>query len=360
MSARHPVRRPPRAGVALIVAFPALAGASTPSVEAQERPGGEAPASIPGQPYLGFTVSDSLGRGIQAYVSEDHGGRALPLVLYVQGSGAGSLFRRHESGRVGGAFGHSTVGDVFSGTARVLLVEKPGVSYLDDETPTSEARSEFREEHTLDRWTVALEGAITGACSRAEIACDEGVLVIGHSEGGVAAARLAARSPAITHVALLAGEGPTQLYSLIALAREGVFFTQHGDDAPARIAHLLREVREVLRDPDAADRMFFGHPFRRWSSFLSSSPLDELRSTDARVFIGQGTADRAVSPGSADVLFASLAAEGKDVCYARIEGADHNFRSSGGDGWMSVLETVRDWAVGAGAVGAGLLCTSTP
>lgn len=322
----------------------------------QEPVGIEARGPVPGQPYEGFVVVDSLQRGVQAYLSEHRSDIRLPLVVYVQGSGAGSLFRLRPSGQVAGAFGHATVRDVFSSDAYVLLVEKPGVAYLDGDTPVADAREEFRREHTLDRWVVALEAAMDQACVAEYVACETGVVVIGHSEGGVVAARLAARSSRVTHAALLSGEGPTQLYSLLALARAGEFFLHAGETGDERVRFLLREWERVLDDPTATDRFFFGHPYRRWASFLSASPMEELRGAGARIFLAQGTADRAVAPESAEVLFASLAAAGKDVCYLRAEGADHSFHTPGGDGWPAVLRAVREWVAGSDFGGAAIIC----
>ena len=41
-------------------------------------------------------------------------------------------------------------------------------------------------------------------------------LVIGHSEGGIVAAYVAAKLPKVTHVASLAGGGPTQLFDFVS------------------------------------------------------------------------------------------------------------------------------------------------
>jgi pimeloyl-ACP methyl ester carboxylesterase len=336
----------------------ALAAANV-NASAQVSPGNvPAPAVIPGQPYLSFSTMDSLGRTIVYYLSEPDGSESLPLVLYVQGSGARSHFVRRGDGQVAGGTGHSTVRDVFARAARVLIVDKPGTVYLDDPSGVEDASPAFHREHTLERWSEALRGAIRAACARDDVDCAAGLLVIGHSEGGVAAARVAATTPGVSHVAVLAGEGPPQLYSLLNLARSGEFFSRQGETAAARQAYVMEQWRQVLLEPDRADRFFFGHPFRRWSSFLSTSPADELRSINARVFIAQGTADRAVAPEAADMLFATLAARGRDACHSRIAGADHSFALPGTDGWKDVLTAVRDWFEGRTA--ESWLCSGIP
>jgi hypothetical protein len=64
-----------------------------------------APPVIPGQPYHSYQVLDTLGRTVQFYLSEAKPGRRLPLVVFVQGSGASSLFRDAGNGHVTGASG---------------------------------------------------------------------------------------------------------------------------------------------------------------------------------------------------------------------------------------------------------------
>jgi dipeptidyl aminopeptidase/acylaminoacyl peptidase len=70
------------------------------------------------------------------------------------------------------------------------------------------------------------------------------------------------------------------------------------------------------------------------------------------VFIAQGTADRALDPASADVLFASLAARGRDVCYSRVPEADHSFALPAANGWEGVLLQVRHWFADSATTGA--------
>jgi pimeloyl-ACP methyl ester carboxylesterase len=316
-----------------------------------------APAVVPGQPYVSAQATDSSGRTITYYLSEQTADAALPLVLYVQGSGAVSLFNSDSTGRVYGTMGHGTVHDVFADIARILVVEKPGVGYLDNPASAQSASIAFHQEHTLDRWTDALRSALGDGCMQRGVACERGVLVIGHSEGGIAAARLAGTSSAVTHAAVLAGEGPTQLFSLLRLAGSGDLFARHGDTPADREEYLIREWNKVLADPTRSDRFFFGHPYRRWSTFLQTSTAAELTRRSIPVFIGQGTADRAVDPESADVLFTMLAAGGRDVCYSRIEGADHSFAHAAGDDWSTILRQLRVWFIDEQRGTDRLLCS---
>lgn len=95
-----------------------------------------------------------------------------------------------------------------------------------------------------------------------------------------------------------------------------------------------------------ADKFFFGFAYRRWSTFLASSPIEELSKARARIYIAQGTADAAVDPASADTLYAHLVAKNKQVVYDRVEGANHSFRirdKPKTDGWQELFERIAVW-----------------
>lgn len=303
---------------------------------------------IPDQPYSKFTTRDRLGRQITFYLSEAAAAsrKPLPLVLFVEGSGCGSRFEER-AGRILSAGGHIVAADVFKDKARVLVVEKPGVKYL-DQPPRGDCRTaaEFNREHTLERWAEANEAAIR-AVRRFPSISQNKMLVVGHSEGGLVACRIARDSPSIvTHVASLAGGGASQLFDILSLARQGVFFDQVSPDPEARVQYVLNEWKSIEADPGSAEKFFFGFAYRRWSTFLASSPIEELSASRANIYIAQGTEDKAVEPVSADTLYAQLTAKNRSVTYDRVKGANHSFRIKEQptvDGWQELFERIAEW-----------------
>ncbi|MBX3321982.1 MAG: alpha/beta fold hydrolase [Phycisphaeraceae bacterium] len=303
-------------------------------------------------PYDGFTTTDAFGRTIRFYLSKPPGPDSLlPLIVCVQGSGSQSVFVEVEtpSGkRIGSGGPEAMMLGLARSRARILVVEKPGVEFLvQPSQPGSamESTEEFRREHTLDRWTEAIHAAINAASVLPGVDASR-VLAVGHSEGGQVVCHLAAKNASITHVATLAGGGPTQLFDLIELARSSGFGPPNAD-AEERVEWLLDGWRRVLGDPDAHDEFWLGHPHRRWSSFLATSPVEAMHKSKARVFIAQGTADQASHVSAAEVLYAELLSRGRDVTYLRIEGGDHGFRSpADADGWKSVHSNVLAWFLG--------------
>ncbi len=301
------------------------------------------------QPYHRFFTQDAFHRRIVFYLSDEpEGTEPLPLVVYVHGSGGQSHFAE-VNGRVEGRNGHSSIADAIKGRAHLLIVEKPGVNFLDapsDAGGAARASEEFRAEHTLDRWTEAVRAAVEAARKLAQIRAGS-ILVIGHSEGGIVAAKLAADHRWITHVAVLAGGGPSQLFDLLTLARQGEFFQHISEDPDKREDYVLEQWRAIQADPQNSEKLFFGHPYRRWSSFLKTSTLEQLRKTDAKIYAAQGTQDRAVAWESFEFLRSELLAHGKDVTFDPIAGADHSFAlSSSGptsDGWTALFQRILLW-----------------
>lgn len=327
---------------------PCLAAAR--GAASQAKPGRYRPSrnreDVPGQPYERFSTRDRFGREITFYLSKAGAGtNPLPLVVYIEGSGCGSRFEERD-GEIRPAGGHIVVAEAFKDRARVLVTEKPGVKYLSQPQGGCKEAAEFNREHTLERWAEAVEASLRAARKLPRVG-GGGTLVVGHSEGGLVACRVARDLPqAVTHVATLAGGGPSQLYDLIALARRGEFFDEVSADPEARVRYVLGRWQEIQADPSSADKFFFGFAFRRWATFLASSPMEELSRTRAKVYIAQGTADRAVDPTSADVLYAHLAAKNKQVLYDRVEGANHSFRIKERpkvDGWRELFDRIAEW-----------------
>jgi pimeloyl-ACP methyl ester carboxylesterase len=298
-------------------------------------------------PFDRYVITDALGRQITFYLSmTDRQPMPLPLVVFIQGSGCHSLFRR-SGDRVSGGY-QNVLGMVAQGRARVLAVEKPGVKYLDAPRrpgTAEDATDEFLREHTLSRWVQAISAAIRTARGLQGVDATR-ILVMGHSEGAIVAARVAARDAGITHVASLSGGGPTQLFDLVEVARAPRRPEESTAEREQRANQVLDEWARILADPESTTRSYQGHPYRRWSSFMQTSVLDALTHTDARVYLAHGTLDRTVPVAGVDVLRAELAARGRDVTAERIEGADHSLCKPGEsqpEGMRSAFRRVLDW-----------------
>jgi dienelactone hydrolase len=298
-------------------------------------------------PFSRYTTRDKFGRTITFYLSRAEASpHPLPLTVFIGGSGCISNFTK-KGDRIAGGIQNLLLQQV-QGRARVMVVEKPGVNYLDfpaDPGGATACSPTFLEEHTLPRWAEAVGAAIRAAHTLPDIARDK-TLVVGHSEGGLVAARVAAENSVITHVASLSGGGPTQLFDLVEIARsQGQ--DDHNQTPAQRVDSVYTTWSLIAADPMSTTKSFLGHPYRRWSTFLQDSVLAELQKTKARIYIAQGTEDTSVTVASFDILRAQLVAQGRDVTADRVEGGDHGYHlktdATPIDGLQAVMGKVATW-----------------
>ena len=141
------------------------------------------------------------------------------------------------------------------------------------------------------------------------------------------ACTVAVMNPFVTHVASVAGGGPTRLFSLIKFCRAGILYKDVSDDPNQRVQKLVSDWREVLSDPDSTSKFFLGHTHRAWTSFTGSPCVAALSRTTARLYLAQGTDDHSVTPEATDVAYAELLAHGRDCTLDWVAGADHGFVS---------------------------------
>lgn len=297
---------------------------------------------LPNFPYDKYelkTENDS----ITFYLSVSSLKEKLPLIIFVQGSGSNSLFT-YKNNQIRPEYGHMTWFGVALEKYRILIIEKTCVNYLQ-----TGASKKFDEKFSLENWSKTIVDAINYVIQNEKIDSNK-ILIAGHSEGGIVASRVAnLMKDKISNVAIMAGEGPSQLYSLFKFADDGTFFNTKEHNMPTsqeRINYVKEKWADILADPNNTEKKFWGFTYLRWSSMLKTSVIDELSNYDGKILILQGTADKAVYPESAIVSYTSLLSKGKSVELEFIKNADHSFNITDKpeiDGWKMVIEKMLDW-----------------
>lgn len=315
------------------------------------------PARDLGTIFDRYQTIDRYGREISFYVSvegtkAEQDSSKLPLIVFIQGSGCSSVFSRNPEGKVGGGLQmliyQQANQDPGQPRARVMIVEKPGVNFCDrPEQPGSAmgCSEEFLREQTLERWAGAVSAALESALTLPGIDRSR-VMVAGHSEGGIVAAAVAAQRPEVTHAGVLACGGPSQLFDMAELARRPRFDGESEEDREARVEEVYNAWSRIAADPMSTTSFEWGHPHRRWSTFLATSTLDELAKSRAKVYIAYGTADESVPVASTDALRAELVRRGREVTCERIVGVDHGYArpgAAGYEGMRGVLARMTEW-----------------
>ncbi len=301
-------------------------------------PGSAGQDIIPGTPFHSYFTQDRLGRPIHFFLGgEASASHAVPLVVWVQGTGCSSVFG-HTGDRITQG-PQILLHDAVRGRARVLAVDKPGVVFLDkqaDAADSTTCRPEFLKEHTLDRWAEAIVSAIRAAYKLPGVDQSR-TLVIGASEGGIVALRVSNALPTVTHVASLAGGGPVHLFDLAEFCR------RKGLDPEKEVFECWQG---IMRDPDSTAKFCWGHPHRALSSFMKTSLVQEALRSRAELYFAHGTADGQNFIAGFDVLRAELAGKGRAAVFDRIQGADHGMNQpsqSPPEGLVKVLDRILVW-----------------
>lgn len=278
--------------------------------------------------------------------------RKKPLLIFFDGSGAQSHFVR-----VGDKLGYSLAGIIASAAAadyHVVAIEKRGVPFAakTDRPGSAEGASEEYNEHATLEGRSGDALLVLDALLKEPTIDASRVLVVGHSEGADVAAAVAAADSRVTHCAFLAGGGATQFYDLMALQRREL----RKQNAPAvRIEHEMSQMeaqfREIMANSVSTKQFFMGHAYKRWASYVRTSPVETLKKSTCKLYIANGSEDQSVPIESFDVLAAELIAAGrKDVVVRRFPGRDHSLRERDSDPkqptMKDVFDEIRGWAEG--------------
>lgn len=143
------------------------------------------------------------------------------------------------------------------------------------------------------------------------------VVLVGGSEGGALAVRVARARADVTHLIVVGDGGWSMRENLSSLM---------GADA------VEAAWREIARYPDSVEKTWLGHPNRYWFDTFDHAPLVDYLALDMPVLIGIGERDRSVPAASAhEILRAAQAAGKKNIGLVVYPGADHSLQADGRD-----------------------------
>lgn len=200
--------------------------------------------------------------------------------------------------------------------AQVFVLNKRFVA--DRSTGLFDCGRDFHLANNPAQW-VSDYSEFIGAQLAAVVPKPRRVVLVGVSEGAIPAAKVAALSPAITHLAIIGSGGYSMRQSLATLRQKGAipFDVNSGWE-------------QIAADPHNIDKSWFGNRYRWWSDIMDIDPLADLLKLHIPIMIGMGERDESVPVESARFLEAKFKEAGKTNLVVRVyPGADHRLSGNG-------------------------------
>lgn len=200
--------------------------------------------------------------------------------------------------------------------AHVFVLNKRFVG--DRSTGLFDCGREFHLANNPDQWVADYSEFIAVQLSAAAPK-PKNVVLVGVSEGAIPATKIAAMSPAITHLAIIGSGGYSMRQSLAMLKQKGAirFDIDSGWE-------------KIAADHRSIEKNWYGNPYRWWSDIIDIDPVPDFLKLNIPILIGIGEQDESVPVESAHFLETKFKEAGKGNLIVRIyPGADHRLSGNG-------------------------------
>jgi len=145
------------------------------------------------------------------------------------------------------------------------------------------------------------------------------IVMVGVSEGGLVATKIAARTPAITHLAVISygGYSVRQMYKIL----------EQKGRSQVDVDDLWKEVPS---DPRSIEKEWNGSTYRWWSDMMDIDPLSDFLKLNIPIIVGAGEKDQSMPVESALFLAAKFKEAGKDNLILKVyPESDHRLNGNG-------------------------------
>lgn len=177
---------------------------------------------------------------------------------------------------------------------------------------------EFHLANNPDQWVADYSEFIAEQISSVDPK-PKNVVLVGVSEGALPATKIAALSPAITHLAIIGSGGYSMRKSLATLNQKGAirFDINSGWE-------------KIASDPRNIEKDWYGNPYRWWSDIIDINPIADFLKLNIPILVGIGEQDESVPVESVHFLETKFKEADKDNLSVRIyPGADHRLSGNG-------------------------------
>jgi pimeloyl-ACP methyl ester carboxylesterase len=220
-----------------------------------------------------------------------------PILLFIHGSGNEPTFSFQKDINTYAWKGFLEI-EKYKDDFHVICVNKPGIPLFDtvQKDPVNFSTSyplneEFRKRYSLEWRAEAASLIINDALKQLNVDRST-ILVIGHSQGGQVAPKVAVINKKVTHVVLLNANSLNHLYDFVLQERLFAFMKeQSAEQAQKNIDSLFREYAVFFDDPLNTNKTWNGETYYRWASFSDETPLENMLKLKIPIYVIAGGQD---------------------------------------------------------------------
>ena len=220
-----------------------------------------------------------------------------PLLIFIHGSGNEPTFAYHKDLKSYNWAAFREVGN-YKDKFHVIFVSKPGVPLFDtvQKDPVNFKTSykptkEFNEKYSLEWRAETASLIIDNAITLLPVETKK-IIVIGHSQGGQVAPKIAVLNKKVTHCVMLNCNSLNHLYDFILQER---LAAQKGEksfeESQNNIDSLFADYKRIFAEPESRTKFFDEETYYRWASFSDETPLENMLKLKIPIYVIAGGKD---------------------------------------------------------------------
>jgi pimeloyl-ACP methyl ester carboxylesterase len=220
-----------------------------------------------------------------------------PLLIFIHGSGNEPTFSYQRDLKTYAWKGFLEV-EKYKDKYHVICVSKPGIPLFDtvQKDPVNFSTSyplneEFTQRYSLE-WRAEAASLIIDKAIKLLPVDRSKILVIGHSQGGQVAPKVAVLNKKVTHVVLLNANSLNHLYDFVLQERLASFNGEQSFvQTQQNIDSLFSEYKRIFAEPQSRTKQWNGETYYRWASFSDETPLDNMLKLNIPIYVIAGGKD---------------------------------------------------------------------
>ena len=220
-----------------------------------------------------------------------------PLLIFIHGSGNEPTFCYQTDLKTYAWKGFLEI-EKYKDKFHVICVNKPGIPLFDtvQKNPVNFQTSyplneEFTNKYSLE-WRAEAASLIINEAIKLLPVDKSKILVIGHSQGGQVAPKVAVLNKKVTHIVLLNSNSLNHLYDFVLQERLAAFKgEQTFETTQTNIDSLFSDYKKIFDDPESRTKMWNEETYFRWASFSDETPLENMLKLKIPIYVVAGGKD---------------------------------------------------------------------